>query len=132
MIQEVWDATIPNRFSELTEIADQIGGPIDFSGAMNPANVYLFGEHGGFIFEWKGPETYEVHTMIASEGRGKWGFQAARQAMRMMAAHGATHIWARIHPDKREVAILAAMSGFRETGTHTLDGIVWRIFNWRA
>lgn len=132
MITEVWDAAVPNRFSSLPEVAESIGGPIDFSEAMNPANVYLFGEHGGFIFEWKGPETYEVHTMIANAGRGKWGFQAARQALETMARHGATHIWARIHPDKREVAVLAAMTGLRETGTHTLDGTVWRIFNWRA
>lgn len=107
-------------------------GYLDFTGAMNPANVYLFGEYGGFLYEWKGPQTYEVHAMVTASGRGRWAFKAASLAMAEMARRGATHVWARIHPDRREVAILAAMTGFREAETHTLDGVTYRIFNWRA
>lgn len=127
MITETRDPAILARFAVETG-----QGYLDFTGAMNPANTYLFGKYGGFLFEWKGPQTYEVHTMITPQGRGRWGFTAARRALAEMASRGATHIWARINPERREVAILAAMTGLREAGTHSLDGVEYRIFNWRA
>lgn len=135
LLQRVTEAAQVNEFASHPDILPAIGGvPIDFTGAMNPANVFLIGAFGAFCYEWKGPETYEVHVMISNAGRGPWCFAAAREAMAFMADHGATRVWARIHPDRREVAILAARSGFREWGSHTLDigngPVVWRIFDW--
>jgi hypothetical protein len=134
VLERVFDPAIPNRFSAHPDIAPDIHGPIDFAGAMNPANVFLFGEHGGFIYEWKGPQTYEVHVFITGEGRGRWAFAAARQSVAMMRELGATHLWARIN--RPEVKILAIKSGFRFAGTHELDAgqgpVVWQIYNWRT
>jgi hypothetical protein len=48
---------------------------------------------------------------------------------------GARHLWARVHPDRREVAIYAAHAGLKECGTHRADcgdgPVDWRIFDWR-
>lgn len=132
MIERVFTATIPNTISAAPEVAPFVSGPIDFTGAMNPANIYLFGAHGGFIFEWKGPETYEVHTMTLASGRGAWVFRAARQALAMMADAGAAHIWARVHPDRDDIKALAVATGLRFACTHSHDGVDWRIYNWRT
>lgn len=136
LLCRVTDAEIINHFANHPDVLPSIGGQaLDFSGAINPANVFLAGAFGAFLYEWKGPDTYEVHVMVTRAGRGAWGFAAARESMAFMARLGASHIWARIHPAKREVAIMAARSGFREWGAHTLDTgegpVVWRIFNWR-
>ena len=85
MIERCTDATIPNRFAAHPDIAPDVSGPIDFSGAMNPANVFLFGEHGGFIYEWKGPQTYEVHVFVTNDGRGRWVFEAALQSVECLS-----------------------------------------------
>lgn len=136
MIYRITDPFIVNAFASHPDVLPQIGGvPIDFSGAMNPANVFLFGQHGGFIYEWKGPQTFEVHVMITRPGRGRWAFTAAQQSIDHMAGLGANHIWARIHPARPDVAMLALKTGFKDAGTHELDTghgpVVWRIMNWR-
>lgn len=135
MIRRVFDPAIPNAFSADPDIAPQIGGPIDFAGAMNPANVFLFGENGGLIFEWKGPQTYETHIMVTRAGRGKWGFAAVEAAVQFMAGFGANHLWARIDPARPEVATLARRCGFTFACTHELDAgsgpVLWKIFNRR-
>ena len=132
MIERCFDPVIPNRFAAHPDIASHVGGPIDFSGAMNPANVFLFGKHGGLIFEWKGPGTFEVHVMATNKGRGAWIFKATRQAINYIETMGATHLWARIHPDKPHVGILARKSGFKFAGYHDLDGVTWHIYNRRT
>lgn len=132
MITRCIDAAIPNQFTAHPDIAPDIDGPIDFSGAMNLANVFLFGAHGGLIFEWKGPQTFEVHVMATREGRGRWIFEATRQAVNYMEAMGANHLWARIHPDKPHVGILARKSGFNFAGYHDLNGVAWHIYNRRT
>lgn len=132
MLSRCIDAAIPNHFAAHPDIAPDISGPIDFSGAMNISNVFLFGAHGGLIFEWKGPRTFEVHVMTTREGRGSWIFEAAKVAVGYMEAMGANHLWARIHPEKPHVGILALRSGFRLAGHHTLDGVDWKIYNRRT
>ena len=136
VVRRCYDAKIPNQFAAHPDIIGNVGGAIDFSGAMNPANVFLFGAHGGLIFEWKGPGTYEVHVMATEAGRGSWIFKATRQAMAYMDRLGAEHIWARIHPKRPEVAALAIRSGFKRCCTHVLDAgqglVVWNIYNRRA
>lgn len=126
------DAVIPNRFASHPDIAPDVNGPIDFTGAMNVSNVFLFGEHGGMIFEWKGPRTFEVHVMATKAGRGAWIFAATREAIGFMDAMGANHLWARIHPDKPHVGVLARQSGFNFAGHHALGGVDWKIYNRRA
>jgi hypothetical protein len=106
------------------------------AGVREP-NVFLFGEHGGFCFAWHGPGVFEVHVMLTIGGRGRWGVEAGRQAIEMMQCAGMTHLWGRIHPDRREMAVYANACGMRDTGqtleTDIGDGpVAWRIFEWRA
>lgn len=139
MLEAVTDPAIINGFANHPEIAPLIGGgELDLTAAVNhPANVFLFGEHGGFCFIWTAPETFEAHVMITEAGRGRGGFEAGKEAVRMMAERGATHLWARIHPERNEIGLFARMAGFSDTGfRHELDAgegpVRWRIFNWRA
>lgn len=132
-----FDPELVNWFANHPDIRSELGGsgPLDLAPAMNAANVFLFGEHGGFVFSWSAPRTYEVHVVITMAGRGAWGFRAAQEAVSAMTAAGAEHLWARVRPDRRDIAAFAARAGFRECGTHTLDmgegPIAWRLFEWR-
>jgi hypothetical protein len=131
---ETRDPDIINFFANHPHIAADIGGPIDMSGAIRETNIFLFGEHGGFCFEWTAPGTYEVHVMITRNGRGVWGFQAARQARDMIEEMGAERLWARVYPEHKALALFTMKAGFKEVETRTLYSpgpSVWRIFEWR-
>jgi len=140
MICEVFDPAIVNSFANHPSIRPFLAGgdkPLDFTAGMGEPNVFLFGERGGFCFGWSAPGTYEVHVMLGLSGKGKWGVEAGRLAIQMMAARGMTHLWGRIHPERPEIAAYARLCGMRDTGeTHELDigdgPVRWRIFNWRA
>lgn len=136
MIAETRDPLVVNRFAAHPDVAGHVGGPLDFSGAMRETAVYLFGEYGCFCFEWCAPRTYEIHVMLTADGRGRWGIDAVRRSLAlMMAEHGAAHIWARIKPEARHIALFARWCGFREAGDMTLytpEPEAWRIFEWRT
>lgn len=138
MIRQVADPDIINHFANHPEIRPSLGGEgeMDLSAGVREPNVFLFGEHGGFCFAWSAPETYETHVMLTEAGRGAWGLAGIRAAVQRMAAQGANHLWARVHPDRPEIALYARLAGYREVGTHTLDigdgPVAWRIFDWRA
>lgn len=133
MIAETRDPDILNHFAQHPEIIDGIGGPLDLTGAIRDTAVFLFGEHGGFLFEWCAPGTYEVHAMITEAGRGAWGFAAAKQARAMIEAKGCDHLWCRIKPRDRHIAALAIRTGFRDAGCFTFHGLGRRrVLNWRS
>lgn len=131
MIERCFDAATINSFANHPEIIDGIGGPADFTNAIRETTVFLFGEHGGFCFEWSAPDTYEVHVMLTKAGRGKWGCDAAQQALRLI---GAGRVWARIAPDNRPLQWFARHAGFREVEQRILyagnEPAEWRIFEW--
>src|SRR6478736_6252466 len=139
MIVEVNDPSIINTFANHPSIRPWLAGgdgPLDFSGGLHGSNVFLFGDHGGFCFGWPGPGTFEVHVMLGLSGKGKWGVEAGKLAIQMMAARGMTHLWGRIHPDRPEMAVYARLCGMKDTGEiNPLDvgngPVDWRIFNWR-
>lgn len=130
MLERVTDPAILNHFSAHADIAPYVGGPIDFTNAMRETAVFLFGEHGGFIFEWCAPDTYEAHVMLTRDGRGAWGWNAAKQALEAL---GAKRVWARV--DNRPLALFVRRLGFREVETRTLypagQPVITRIFEWR-
>lgn len=130
MLERVTDPAIPNYFAAHPDIAPTVGGPIDFTNAIRDTAVFLFGERGGFIFEWCAPDTYEAHVMLTREGRGAWGWNAAKQALEGL---GAQRVWARV--DNRPLALFVRRLGFREAETRTLypagEPVVTRIFEWR-
>lgn len=130
MIRRVYDPVIPSAFSAHPDIAPHVGGPLNFTDAIRETAAFFFGEHGGLIFEWCAPGTYEAHIMLTREGRGKWGLDATRLAL---AELGAERVWARIDPDHRPLAMHALKSGFREVGRKSLypGPKTYRIFEWR-
>lgn len=136
-LQRTYDAALVNSFANHPDIRPELAGsgPLDLAPAMRGANVYLFGEHGGLVFSWSAPRTYETHVVITKAGRGRWGFDAAREAVGAMIAAGAEHLWCRVHPDRLDVALFALKTGYRECGTDVLDlgegPVAWRLFEWR-
>lgn len=138
MIREIGDPLIVNGFANHPEIRPMFGGAqeLDLSSAIKAPNVFLFGEHGGFCASWSAPGVFEVHTLIAPEGRGKWAIEAAKQAQRIMTDKGAEMLWTRVHPDARHTALFTRKMGFRPAGTNTLDigegPVDWLVFTWRA
>jgi RimJ/RimL family protein N-acetyltransferase len=135
MIREVTDAAILNAFSAHPDISAKFGGAIEFSGAMRETAVYLFGEHGGLAFEWTAPRTYEVHIMLTTAGRGRWGIEAVKRALAiMMAERGANHVWARVKPDDRHISLFARWCGFQPVGEQVLyspERELWHLLEWR-
>lgn len=131
MIARCFDAAIPNHFAAHPDIAPHIGGPILFDDAMRETAAFFFGEHGGLIFEWCAPRTYEAHIMLTREGRGRWGLEATRQALDELKAE---RVWARIDPANRPLAMHALKAGFREVERRNLypGPAPYRIFEWRS
>lgn len=127
MIREVTDLAVLNAFSARPDIAPHVGGALDFSGVDRANTVLLEGAFGCFLFERTGPNEYETHVMIASPGRGPWGFAAGMAARAEMARRGAVRLWARIDPDNRPLVAFTRRSGFRKCGTSPpLDIYEWR------
>lgn len=112
MIRRIYDAETINGFANDPDIVMGLGAVVDFSHAMRETAVFLFGEHGGYIFEWSSPDVYEVHAMIAKDGRGQWALKAARQALLYIASMGSRGVWARIDPARPGIAWMARRCGF--------------------
>lgn len=91
-------------------------GELDVSPLIRPENLFPFGEHGGFLLQWTAPHTYEVHTFIREDGRGRWARIAASDGIKIAAEHGATHLWTKIPPNAQNVRLFAAMMGMQPTG----------------
>ena len=117
LLDRTYRADLVNWFAAHPDIAPAIGGPIDFTSAIRETTVFLFGEHGGLIFEWCAPDTYEAHIMLTKAGRGAWGIEATKEALRKL---GAGKVWARIVPDNRALAMHAVRCGFERLGIKTL------------
>lgn len=139
MIVEVTDPAIVNAYANYPGIRQYLGGDgdLDLSAGVREPNVFLFGEHGGFCFSWMGPGVFSVDVMFTLMGRGKWGIEAGKLAIELMRERGMTHLWGRVHPERREIAVYARCCGMRDTGQRVKfnagDGeVIWRIFEWRA
>jgi len=123
-------------------IRPEIGGdpklPLDLSEVIDcDRNVCLMGEHGGFVYIWTGPYTYEVHTIIDMEGRGQWALNAARESINHMADnHGARHIWTRVAATQRNVRSFTINAGLKPCGQDVFDfgngPTVYNLYEWRV
>lgn len=141
MIERSFDAEIINALVNHPAIRPHVGGdpsvPIDLTAAVgNTDNYFLLGDHGGFACSWTAPKTYEIHTFVRPEGRGKWAYQLARAGRDYMEAIGATHLWTRVHPDAENVKRFTLAAGFKPAGSHTVDfGIgpqIYDLYDWRT
>lgn len=93
------------------------------------ANLFLFGEHGGFAAYWTAPWTREVHTFILPSGRGHWALQAAQEAIELARQHGTTILWTRIPDYLPNVRAFAKGMGFQPTGeTVETFGQSWAVY----
>lgn len=141
MIERTFDADKINALVNDPSIRPTVGGDgesyIDVSSAVaDRQNVFLLGEHGGFACTWSAPGTYEVHTFILPDGRGRWARTFAIAGRSLMEAGGATHLWTRVHPGAANVRAFTLRAGFKPAGTHTIDlgagPVTYDIFDWRS
>lgn len=122
------------------DVLDRCDGKpkLDYTGAMDcDRNVFLMGEHGGFVYIWVGPSIYEVHTVVAESGRGKWALTAARESIEHMADnHGARHIWTRVIATERNVRAFTIAAGLKPCGQDIFDlgngDVVCNLYEWRV
>ena len=131
LLDRTFRPEILNYFSAHPDIAPHVGGPLDFTNSIRETSVFLFGEHGGLMFEWCAPDTYEAHIMLTKQGRGAWGITATKEALVKL---NAGRVWARIAVHNRALAIHAAICGFKRVETKTLwvgdDPHQYHIYEW--
>lgn len=92
-------------------------GALDFADLVaRPENLFLLGEHGGFMLLWSAPDVREIHVFLLPEGRGKWGFDAQQEVISCASERGVSVLWARISPDMPHLALFARRGGMKPTG----------------
>jgi len=127
LLDRTYRPDIPAYFSAHPDIVQAIGGPLDFTQAFARGTQFYFGEHGGLMFEWCAPRTYEVHIMLTKAGRGAWGVAATKEALRKLDA---SRVWARIVPANRPLAIHAQLCGFRKVELRVLSDKAYHLYEW--
>lgn len=139
LLTRTMDADAVNRVANDPSVRPFVGGEgvLDLTAVVrSPLNIVLWGDAGGFVWAWSAPATFEVHTLILPEGRGKWATRAAREAMATMAAtYEARHLWTRVRRDLTHVRRFAMAAGLQlcgeawfdfGDGTRLYDILEWR------
>jgi len=122
MLHDCRDATRVNSVVNDQHVRPFIGmpelGELDFGPVLeNPANIFPFGDHGGFALIWSSPFTYEVHTFILKSGRGPWARLAAAGTINLAAQRGAQMLWTRVPQNELpHVRAFAVEMGMKPTG----------------
>lgn len=102
----------------------------------NHENYALLGPHGGFLATWTAPRTYEVHTFILPEGRGKAAYDLAQEFLSHMTAEGAEMIWTRVARTAPHVRRFTLRAGFEPCGQQVCDfgggPTEYELFRWRS
>ena len=85
-VSETWDykriAQVANHPSVFPWICGKSTDRACFFEAVNDRNnIFLFGEHGGFLFRNMNGRVFDAHSMVLPEGRGFWALQAAEAAL---------------------------------------------------
>ena len=91
---------------------------IDVSAAMEDhRNIFLMGDHGGAMFHWSAPHTYDAHDYFLPEGRGQWALRASREMLSaMFDIWGARMIWAQTPVELKACRIFNRWLGFKSEG----------------
>lgn len=121
MLERCFDVDRINAVGNHPDVRPYIGhaelGELDFTDAVaNGDNLFLMGEHGGYVLVWSAPGVYEVHVFVLPEGRGKWAAQARQFTIDYAIDKGVQMLWARISPSARSVAYYARRGGMQPTG----------------
>ena len=122
MLEDCRDAARINAVVNDVAVRPFVGlpeaGDIDLTEVINnPANLFPFGEHGGFALIWTAPHCYEVHTFVLPSGRGLWARWAAACGIDMARERGARMLWTRVPRfDLPHVRSFARGMGMAPTG----------------
>lgn len=115
-------ATSAGRINEILNhprvrpwVADAADGVIDISETVgNPQNVCLVGQYGAFVCFKFFAGTYEVHTAILPEGRGRWAKEFAEAGAHFMfTATDCIEILTRVPDGHVAAAVLTRMMDFQ-------------------
>lgn len=109
---------------------------VDLTAAvLNNDNYLLLGDHGGFMLTWTAPGTFEVHTFILPEGRGRAALELASEAREYMVSQGMQHLWTRVPIGARNVRRFTMAMGLVPCGFQTCDfgggPVEYELFEWR-
>lgn len=141
MIERSFDADRINELVNHPTIRPYVGGDgkshLDLTATVtNLQNYWLLGPHGGFGYIWTAPDTYEIHTFILPEGRGREAYRLAQESLKFMKSQGATHLWTRVDPEAANVRRFTLSAGLKPAGHNTVDlgggPVTYDLFHWRA
>lgn len=130
-------AALLNQIANRPDVRPSCGGDgrsyLDFEPVMaDEKNQAVVWEDGALLFIWTAPATYEVHVMVAPEGRGREAYRHVREGLDWMIGRGAERLWARI--PNAQVRHLAAQMGFARCGTDVLDigsgPVMYDLYQW--
>lgn len=112
MITRTHDADAVNAV-----MSEAFGERMDFSrycerdGVPVENNYVLIGEHGCMIFGGGKPGTYALIMGITPAGRGAWASSFVENALNYMFTQtDATHLWATVASERRDVIMQAAQA----------------------
>ena len=143
MIERTFDADFFNDICNRPEVRPGLGGTgrIDVSPlVLEPRNIALRTEHGGFILQPHGAGFYSVHTQFAAEGRGAHAIAAMRAGLDFMFTRtDAMRIFSHCPDDNSGALALAKSGGARLWFRNELEPqlgpgqvVAWDIFDWVA
>lgn len=114
---------ILNHPSVRPDVAEPKDGVLDLTAvAANPANIFLAGDHGGFVIFKYDAGIYEVHTAILPQGRGEWAKQASAECVNFMFTHtDCVDLITRVPQGHIAAKALTEMNGFRHEFTTPPD-----------
>ena len=137
MIRRTMDAGFVNALANRPDIRPYIGGGLEAldltSVVENPENYVIQADGGCWILHALTPGAFELHTLFATEGRGRSYFGNAREAIRWMVAHtDAIEILTKGPDDNPGARVAAVLCGFkerfrREDAWHTGVGIAYLV-----
>lgn len=137
-----FDADRLNALVNHPSVRPFVGGDgeseIDLSAVVaDEKNVCLLDDHGGFLLTWSAPDTYEIHTFILPEGRGRAAYANAQEMLATMKGEfHARHLWTRVQHDHDNVRRFTIANGLEPCGSQTCDfgggPVLYDLFHWRA
>lgn len=135
MIRRTMDAGFVNALANRPDIRPYIGGGLEAldltSVVENPENYVIQADGGCWVLHALTPGVFELHTLFATEGRGRSYFANARAAIRWMFTHtDAIEILTKCPDDNPGARMAAVLCGFkerfrREEAWHTGVGIAY-------
>ena len=122
MMQPTEDPADVNKLINDPSIKPWVCGPItgylDITVLMDDKNVFFAEDLGGVGFIFKDEKTYECHTFVLPEGRGKWARERFFQTLEWMFKHTEAEKIVTMCPVNNRMSIGAArMAGFKKYST---------------